>query len=80
MMSQHKWEELIQKLVRSGILRSPNVIKALRQVSREQFLPESMKSQAAVDCPLPIGLGQTASAPHSQSVAVDWAKHGIDNG
>jgi protein-L-isoaspartate(D-aspartate) O-methyltransferase len=64
-MSQQKWEGLIQKLVKSGILKSPNVIKALRQVPRELFLPENMKHHAAMDCPLPIGSGQTASAPLS---------------
>jgi protein-L-isoaspartate O-methyltransferase len=79
-MSQQKWEGLIEKLVRSDILRSPKVIRALRQVPREPFLPENMKHQAAMDCPLPIGSGQTASAPLSQSVAIDWAKHGIHNG
>jgi len=64
MMSQ-QWEGLIQKLVRSGILRSPNVIRALRMVPREPFLPENVKASAATDCPLPIGSGQTASAPLS---------------
>ena len=64
-MSQQAWEGLIQKLVRSGILRSLNVIRALRQVPRELFLPENVKANAAVDCPLPIGSGQTASAPLS---------------
>jgi len=67
-MSQQKWEGLIQKLVRSGILRSPTVIRALRRVPREPFLSENMKSQAALDCPLPIGSGQTASAPHMVSI------------
>jgi protein-L-isoaspartate(D-aspartate) O-methyltransferase len=63
-----QWEELIQKLVRGGILRSPNVIRALRQVPREPFLPENVKASAATDCPLPIGSGQTASAPHMVSI------------
>ncbi len=63
-----QWEDLIQKLVRSEILRSPNVIEALRRVPREPFLPESVKSSAATDCPLPIGSGQTASAPHMVSI------------
>ena len=63
-----QWEDLIQKLVRSGILRSPNVIEALRRVPRELFLPEPVKSSAATDCPLPIGSGQTASAPHMVSI------------
>jgi len=63
-----QWEDLIQKLVSSGILRSPNVIEALRRVPREPFLPEPVKSSAATDCPLPIGSGQTASAPHMVSI------------
>ena len=63
-----QWEELIQKLVRSGILRSPDVIEALRRVPRGPFLPEPVKSSAAIDCPLPIGSGQTASAPHMVSI------------
>jgi protein-L-isoaspartate(D-aspartate) O-methyltransferase len=62
-MSQ-QWEGLIQRLIQGGLLRSPNVIKALRRVPRSLFLPEEVKSSAAVDCPLPIGSGQTASAPH----------------
>jgi protein-L-isoaspartate(D-aspartate) O-methyltransferase len=66
-MSQ-KWEGLIQKLIRGGILRSSNVIRALRQVPREPFLPGIVKASAASDCPLPIGSGQTASAPHMVSI------------
>ena len=64
-MSQQKWEDLIQKLVSSGILRSDKVIRAFRRVPRELFLPENVKVHAALDCPLSIGSGQTASAPLS---------------
>jgi protein-L-isoaspartate(D-aspartate) O-methyltransferase len=67
-MGQQKWEGLIQELVRSGILRSPNVIRALRRVPRGKFLPRQVKVNAAVDCPLSIGSGQTASAPHMVSI------------
>jgi protein-L-isoaspartate(D-aspartate) O-methyltransferase len=66
-MSQ-KWELLIQQLVREGILRSPSVVRALRRVPREPFLPDNVKASAATDCPLPIGSGQTASAPHMVSI------------
>jgi protein-L-isoaspartate(D-aspartate) O-methyltransferase len=62
-MSHQDWEGLIQNLVKRGILCSPSVIRAFRQVPRESFLPENVKSNAAKDCPLPIGSGQTASAP-----------------
>jgi protein-L-isoaspartate(D-aspartate) O-methyltransferase len=62
------WEKLIQGLVREGVLRSPRVIETMRKVSREKFLPENMRAHSAVDSPLPIGFGQTASAPHSGHV------------
>jgi protein-L-isoaspartate(D-aspartate) O-methyltransferase len=62
------WEKLIQGLVREGVLRSPRVIETMHKVSREKFLPENMRAHSAVDSPLPIGFGQTASAPHSGHV------------
>jgi len=62
-MEKQAWEELVQRLIREGILRSPKVIRALRRVSREPFLPGKAKSYVAVDSPLPIGFGQTISAP-----------------
>jgi protein-L-isoaspartate(D-aspartate) O-methyltransferase len=59
------WERLIDNLIKEDILRSPKVIKAMRSVLRVEFLPENMQSYSAVDTPLPIGFGQTVSAPHS---------------
>jgi len=47
-----------------GVLKSPNVIRALRKVPRYLFLPEDKKPYASIDSPLPIGEGQTVSAPH----------------
>jgi len=63
-MENKAWEQLVQSLIRQRILKSPQVIRALRKVSREQFLPERVKSYANVDSPFPIGFGQTISAPH----------------
>lgn len=79
-MENRAWEQLVQKLVRERILRSPTVIRALRRVSREPFLPRNMQSYVAVDSPLPIGCGQTISAPLGRSNAVDRAKHGFNYG
>jgi len=62
-LSEGEWEKLIENLVALGILRSPRVIRALRLVPRSLFLPEDQKPYAAVDTPLPIGYGQTVSAP-----------------
>ena len=67
-MEGNEWEKLIQNLIKERILHSPRVIEAMRKVPREKFLPENMRTYSAVDTPLPIGFGQTASAPHMVSI------------
>ena len=57
------WEETVQGLIRRGILRSPSVIRALRKVRRGLFVLDNERSYASIDSPLPIGSGQTVSAP-----------------
>ena len=64
---ERDWERLVDNLVKEGILRSQKVIRAMRIVPRARFLPENMQPYGAVDTPLPIGFGQTISAPHSLS-------------
>lgn len=66
-LGREDWERLIEKLSSRGILQSPEVIRAMREVPREDFLPENMQAYNADDTPLPIGFGQTISAPHSFS-------------
>ena len=64
-----RWEDLVSRLVAEGILRSEPVIRAMRRVPRYRFVPDRLKPHAHVDTPLPIGYGQTVSAPHG------WARH-----
>jgi protein-L-isoaspartate(D-aspartate) O-methyltransferase len=64
-LDKKDWERLVENLVKEGILRSSKVIKAMRSIPRADFLPENMQSYSAADTPLPIGFGQTVSAPHS---------------
>jgi protein-L-isoaspartate(D-aspartate) O-methyltransferase len=61
------WEKLINTLIKQGILRSPDVIRAMRAVPRAKFLPSDLRLYSALDTPLSIGFGQTISAPHSFS-------------
>lgn len=63
-MENSDWGKLVDKLTKEGILRSPRVVNAIRGVPRARFLPENMQAYSAVDTPLPIGFGQTVSAPH----------------
>jgi protein-L-isoaspartate(D-aspartate) O-methyltransferase len=41
----------------------PRVIRAMRTVPRERFVPAWLRAQAYLDAPLPIGRGQTISQP-----------------
>ena len=70
-MAKTDWERLIDSLMKQYILRSTKVIKAMRAVPRTKFLPKDMQSYDATDTPLPIGFGQTISAPHSFSFALN---------
>jgi protein-L-isoaspartate(D-aspartate) O-methyltransferase len=54
----------IERLIQSGYIRSPKVIRAMKQVPREEFLPQALRERAYIDTPLPIGYGQTISALH----------------
>jgi protein-L-isoaspartate(D-aspartate) O-methyltransferase len=57
-------ERMVQGLVQEGLLRSPDVIAAMRKVPRELFVPEYLRPYAYSDTPLPTEHGQTISAPH----------------
>ncbi len=57
-------KELVRRLSKSGYIKTEKVRKAMGTVPREEFLPASNRPYAYVDQPLPIGKGQTISAPH----------------
>ncbi|WP_049926723.1 protein-L-isoaspartate(D-aspartate) O-methyltransferase [Halopiger goleimassiliensis] len=47
------------------------VLEALRAVPRHAFVPENRRGDAYADRPLPIGDGQTISAPHMVAIMAD---------
>lgn len=57
-------DRLVDSLVESGHVERPETIAALRSVPRHEFVPASRRGNAYADRPLPIGNGQTVSAPH----------------
>ncbi|UCE11677.1 MAG: protein-L-isoaspartate(D-aspartate) O-methyltransferase [Candidatus Thorarchaeota archaeon] len=57
-------ERLIQRLKDRGYITSSRVEAAFRVVPREEFVLPSAVDEAYRDTPLPIGHGQTISAPH----------------
>ena len=64
-------DRLVASLLRRGYITDPRVEQAMRRVPREEFLPEDLWDEAYVDTPLPIGDGQTISAPHMVAIMVE---------
>jgi protein-L-isoaspartate(D-aspartate) O-methyltransferase len=51
---------------------SEKVLEAMMQVKRHLFVPYHLRDQAYGDYPLPIGEGQTISAPHMVAMMCDY--------
>lgn len=61
-------EEMIERLRGSA---SDRIVDAMERVPRELFVPRSISHTAYEDRPLPIGKGQTISAPHMVAIMCD---------
>jgi protein-L-isoaspartate(D-aspartate) O-methyltransferase len=57
-------DNLVRRLRNSGYMQSDEMERAFRTVPREEFVHPDTRRHAYRDSPLPIGLGQTISAPH----------------
>ena len=51
--------------IRSMGVTAPAVLHAMREVPRDRFVPDDLKTQAWDNRPLPIGFGQTISQPYT---------------
>ncbi len=57
-------DDLVRRLRNNGYINSDEMERAFRTVPREEFVHPENRNHAYRDSPLPIGLGQTISAPH----------------
>jgi protein-L-isoaspartate(D-aspartate) O-methyltransferase len=62
---------LVADLARRGHVEHDSTRDALEAVPRHEFVPENRRRNAYADQPLPIGEGQTVSAPHMVAEMVD---------
>jgi protein-L-isoaspartate(D-aspartate) O-methyltransferase len=62
--------QLVDRLCERATL-SEATAAAMRAVPRHEFVPESRRDRAYQDIPLPIGDGQTISAPHMVATMTD---------
>ncbi|MEE8632587.1 MAG: protein-L-isoaspartate(D-aspartate) O-methyltransferase [Candidatus Bathyarchaeia archaeon] len=63
-----QWNQLIDHLSERGVLKTLHIIQAMRKVPRGLFIPKQSIEYASMDAPLPIGMGQTVSAPHMVAI------------
>lgn len=54
-----------------GRMTDARVAEAMRRAKRAAFLPSALADEANVDHPLPIGEGQTISAPHMVAIMAE---------
>jgi protein-L-isoaspartate(D-aspartate) O-methyltransferase len=64
---------LVADLVRAGDIRSSDVREAFLRVPREAFVRPEYRGAAYEDAPLPIGEGQTISAPSMIAIMLEEA-------
>jgi protein-L-isoaspartate(D-aspartate) O-methyltransferase len=64
-------ERLVDRLESQGRVERRTTLDALRAVPRHAFVPEGRSGAAYEDRPLPIGEGQTISAPHMVGIMTD---------
>lgn len=61
------------EVLRSKGIRDPGVLRAVAEVPRHLFVPESVRHRAYEDSALPIGGGQTISQPYVQARSLEVA-------
>jgi protein-L-isoaspartate(D-aspartate) O-methyltransferase len=61
--SKQRSDMVKEQIEERGIV-DERVLKAMREIPREDFVPENMRESAYDDNPLPIGNGQTISQPY----------------
>lgn len=59
--------ELIENLERKGITDEA-LLKSMREIEREKFVPSGVRQHAYADIALPIGCGQTISQPYTIAI------------
>lgn len=65
--------EMVERQIAGRDVKDAGVLRAMRAVPREEFVPEELRPFAYDDAPLPIGEGQTISQPYVVALMVEAA-------
>lgn len=67
-------QRMVAEQLAARDVRSPDVLKAMREVPRHLFVPPDQVRDAYDDTPLPIGHGQTISQPYIVALMTQLAR------
>ena len=70
-------QTLVSSLKKEGYIRSGLVEQAFLSVPREMFVPEEFRRHSYEDTALPIGWGQTISAPSARASRIFTSAAGV---
>lgn len=63
--------KLVNDLIRKGYLKADLLVDAFFKISRLEFVPKELESEADADVALPIGYGQTISQPTTVAIMLE---------
>jgi protein-L-isoaspartate(D-aspartate) O-methyltransferase len=66
-------EAMVSRQIEGRGIRSPHLLRAMREVPREAFVPAGLAAYAYDDSPLPIEAGQTISQPYIVALMIEAA-------
>ena len=66
-------EEMVRRQIEGRGIRNPHLLRAMREVPREAFVPAHLAGHAYEDSPLPIEADQTISQPYIVALMIEAA-------
>jgi len=66
-------EKMVNRQIAGRGIHAPELLRALREVPREAFVPPALADHAYEDMPLPIEAGQTISQPYIVALMIEAA-------
>ncbi|MEA2021006.1 MAG: protein-L-isoaspartate(D-aspartate) O-methyltransferase [Candidatus Caldatribacteriota bacterium] len=78
-------ENMINEQIMKRGIKDERVLKAIADIPRENFVLKQNEKDAYIDCPLPIGMGQTISQPYmvalmTQCLSLDGSEYILEIG
>jgi len=72
-------QRMVERQIEARGITDPRILRAMKEIPRHLFVPDTYRSAAYDDGPLPIGHGQTISQPFIVALMTDMLEIGPDD-